>query len=282
MSVGFALGCPVRGTRGQRSSSSRTSLQLGLLEQLHVEVLPRTPFRASNVRWVDRLHMHYPFLGSRRIRSQLQDRGYFISRTKARRLMGLMGISAVYPKPRTSLQAPENKTYPYLLRNLTVTRPNQVWCADITYIPMGRGFAYLVAIMDWHSRAVLGWRISNTLDADFCVDALRDARAKAGCWPENMNTDQGSQFTGQDWIGELKEAGVRISMDGKGRWMDNVFIERLWRSLKYEDIYLREYLDLVHLEEGVEAWMSFYNHQRRHQSLDDRTPWAVWRGNLAA
>lgn len=196
--------------------------------------------------------------------------------------MRLMDLTAIYPKPRTSIKSKENVVYPYLLRNLAITRPNQVWCADITYIPMGRGFAYLVAIMDWHSRAVLGWRISNTMDADFCVEALMDAHAKAGCWPEIMNTDQGSQFTGDAWTGALKEAGVRISMDGKGRWMDNVFIERLWRSLKYEDIYLREYLDLAELHDGVFSWMHFYNHERYHQSLDNETPWSVWQAKLAA
>jgi len=231
---------------------------------------------------IDQLHLQRPFLGSRRICTYLKKRGHAIGRGKVRRMMRRMGIVAIYPKPRTSIKAPEHKVYPYLLRRMPVTKANQVWCTDITYIPMGRGFAYLIAIMDWHSRAVLSWRISNTMDTDFCVEALHAARANAGCWPEIMNTDQGSQFTSDIWIETLKTAKVRISMDGKGRWIDNVFIERLWRSLKYEDIYLREYLDLGHLHKGVEDWMTYYNHERQHQSLDDETPWSVWQGSLAA
>ena len=231
---------------------------------------------------IDQLHLLRPFFGSRRMCTHFRKRGHQIGRGKVRRLMQEMGVVAIYPKPRTSLKAADHKVYPYLLRHLKVTRPNQVWCADITYIPMRRGFAYLIAIMDWHSRAILSWRISNTMDTDFCVEALHDARAHAGCWPEIMNTDQGSQFTSDAWTEVLKGAGVRISMDGKGRWMDNVFIERLWRSLKYEDIYLREYLDLEHLQKGVQSWMHFYNHERCHQSLNDETPWSVWQGGLAA
>jgi putative transposase len=231
---------------------------------------------------IDQLHLLRPFFGSRSMCTHFQKRGHQIGRGKVRRLMREMGIVAIYPKPRTSVRTPEHKVYPYLLRRLKVNRPNQAWCADITYIPLGKGFAYLIAIMDWHSRAVLGWRISNTMDTDFCVEALRDARAKAGCWPEIMNTDQGSQFTSDAWTKALKDAEVRISMDGKGRWIDNVFIERLWRSLKYEDIYLREYLDLGHLQKGVASWMHFYNHERYHQSLNDETPWSVWQGGLAA
>ena len=229
-------------------------------------------------RAIDELHLRLPFYGSRRMAKALQSKGFVIGRGRTRRLMRPMGLVATYPKPRTSQKAPGHKIYPYLLRSLEVTEPNHVWCADITYIPMGRGFAYLVAIMDWKSRAVLSWKISNTLDTDFCVEALRDARRVAGTWPEIMNTDQGCQFTSQAWTSELLGAGVRISMDGKGRWLDNVFVERLWRSLKYEDIYLHEYLDLVHLEGGVTWWMNFYNHERGHQSLDYKTPWAVWQG----
>ncbi len=166
--------------------------------------------------------------------------------------------------------------YLYLLIILKFDRPNQWWCSDITYIPMRRGFAYLVVIMDWNSRAVLGWRISNTLDTDFCLRALEDARAAAGCWPEIMNTDQGCQYTSKAWTGALKAAGVRISMDGKRRWIDNVMVERLGRSLKYEDIYLREYIDVVHLEAGVAAWIDFYNYERPHQAHGYRTPWSIW------
>lgn len=225
---------------------------------------------------IDKLHLVRPYYGSRRIWKDLRARGYEVGRGRIRRLMRRMGIVATYPKPRTSLKSPENKVYPYLLRDLDIDRPNQVWCSDITYLPMRRGFAYLVVVMDWHSRAVLGWRISNTLDTEFCLQALRDARAVAGCWPEIMNTDQGCQYTSKAWTGMLEDAGVKVSMDGKRRWVDNVFVERLWRSLKYEDIYLREYLDLVHLEDGVGQWLAFYNHERRHQALDYEPPWSVW------
>ncbi len=227
-------------------------------------------------RAIDELHLVRPYYGSRRIWKELRARRFDVGRGRIRRLMRRMGVVATYPKPRTSQIAPENKVYPYLLRDVEVSRPNHVWCSDITYIPMRRGFAYLVVIMDWNSRAVLGWKISNTLDTDFCLRALEDARAAAGCWPEIMNTDQGCQYTSKAWTDMLHQAGIKISMDGKRRWIDNVFVERLWRSLKYEDIYLREYLDLVSLEEGVGSWLNFYNHERRHQALDYRTPWQVW------
>jgi len=225
---------------------------------------------------IDKLHVKHPYFGSRRMAKALQALDYEIGRGRARRLMRKMGTVAIYPKPRTSIKSPENKVYPYLLRDLKVERPNQVWCSDITYIPMRRGFAYLVAIMDWKSRAVLGWSISNTLDTNFCIEALEMARETAGCWPEIMNTDQGCQYTSSAWTKTLKDADVKISMDGKRRWIDNVFIERFWRSLKYEDIYLREYLDLVELEAGVGTWIDFYNLERQHQSLDYMTPWQVW------
>jgi len=226
-------------------------------------------------REIDKLYLVRPFYGARRISAELRSRGFEIGRVRCRRLMKCMGLEAIYPKPRTSVKSPENKVYPYLLRTLEIERPNQVWCSDITYIPMKRGFGYLVVIMDWHSRAVLGWRISNTLDTDFCLRALEDAYETTGCWPEIMNTDQGCQYTSEAWTGAMKNADVQISMDGKRRWIDNVMVERLWRSLKYEDIYLREYLDLNQLEQGVSVWIEFYNHERRHQSLDDETPWAV-------
>ena len=227
-------------------------------------------------REIDKLYLSRPFYGARRISKELQSRGFNIGRGRCRRLMRRMGLEAIYPKPRTSLKAPENRVYPYLLRNLEIERPNQVWCSDITYIPMKRGFAYLVVVMDWYSRAVLGWRISNTLDSDFCLGALNDAYKTTGCWPEIMNTDQGCQYTSDAWTKALKDVDVEISMDGKRRWIDNVMVERLWRSLKYEDIYLREYRDLIQLDRGVSAWMEFYNHERRHQSLEDETPWAVF------
>ncbi|MDP6368686.1 MAG: IS3 family transposase, partial [Planctomycetota bacterium] len=231
---------------------------------------------------IDKLHLAHPYYGSRRVSKHLQAKGRVPSRGRARRLMRCMNLTAIYPKPRTSLRAPEHRVYPYLLRDLKITRPNQVWCSDITYIPMRRGFAYLVAIMDWHSRAVLGWSISNTLGADSCLEALEAARKSAGCWPEIMNTDQGCQYTSEAWTSRLKDADVKISMDGKRCWIDNVLIERLWRSLKYEDIYLREYTDLVSLEAGVGRWMSFYNHERLHQALAYKTPWQVWKANRPA
>ena len=186
------------------------------------------------------------------------------------------GIAALGPKPKTSKPAPGHRIYPYLLRNLAIERANHVWAADITYIPIGRGFLYLVAIIDWASRAVLAWRLSNTMDVSFCLAALEEARAKFGK-PEIFNTDQGSQFTSAAFTGALAEAGVAISMDGRGRWMDNVFIERLWRSLKYEDVYLKGYADGGEAARGIAAWIAFYNERRPHQALADRTPMAVWR-----
>lgn len=227
-------------------------------------------------RTIDELHLEHPVFGSRRLVVMLDRRGIQASRGRVRNAMRVMGISATYRKPRTSTKSPENPVYPYLLRGLPIDRANQVWCSDITYIPMPRGFAYLTVVMDWHSRAVLSWRISNTLDSSFCVDALQDAHRVAGTWPEIMNTDQGCQYTSQPWTTTLHDAGVRISMDGRGRWIDNVMVERLWRSLKYEDVYLRAYGDLVQLETGLERWISHYNHERPHQSLGWRTPMEVW------
>jgi len=264
--------------RGHPQLSMR--LQSGLLNVNRNRLATQTP-RVSeddlNVcREIDKIHLARPFYGSRRMAFELRQKGIEIGRGRVRRLMRLVGIVATYPKPRTSLKAPEHKVYPYLLRDLEIERPNQVWCSDITYIPMRRGFAYLVVIMDWHSRAVLSRRISNTLDTAFCVEALLEARAVAGAWPEIMNTDQGSQYTSKAWIDVLKDARVQISMDGKRRWIDNVMVERLWRSLKYEDIYLREYIDIVHLEAGVGAWIDFYNHLRPHQTHDYKTPWSIW------
>jgi putative transposase len=190
--------------------------------------------------------------------------------------MRKMGIAALGPKPNTSKPQPGHKIFPYLLRNMTIDRPNQVWAADITYIPIGRGFLYLVAIMDWASRAVLAWRLSNTMDVSFCVSALEEALARFGT-PEIFNTDQGSQFTSAAFTGTLAKAGIKISMDGRGRWMDNVFIERLWRSLKYEDIYLKGYADGREARAGIAQWIAFYNTRRPHQALGNRTPMAVWR-----
>ena len=235
------------------------------------------PARAANdndlglMRRIDELFTQWPFLGSRRVALMLRDEGQTINRKRVQRLMRQMGIAALGPKPRTSKPAPGHKIYPYLLRDLVIDRPNQVWAADITYIPIGRGFLYLVAIMDWASRAVLSWRLSNTMDDSFCVEALEEALARFGK-PEIFNTDQGSQFTGGDFTGVLRKAEIRISMDGRGRWMDNVFIERLWRSLKYEDIYLKGYADGREAKAGIAQWVAFY--QRTTSAYGARQPHA--------
>src|SRR6266853_5785477 len=231
------------------------------------------------MRRIDELFTQFPFLGSRRLALMLGEQGLPINRKRMQRLMRQMGIAALGPKPRTTKPAPGHKVYPYLLRGLTIDRPNQVWAADITYLPIGRGFLYVVAIMDWASRAVLAWRLSNTMDSSFCVEALDEALARFGV-PEIFNTDQGSQFTSAAFTGVLAAAGVRISMDGRGRWMDNVFIERLWRSMKYEDIYLKGYADGREARDGIGAWIAFYNTRRPHQALANRTPMAAWRDGV--
>ena len=227
-------------------------------------------------RRLDALFTRWPFLGSRRMVALLRADGQVVNRKRVVRLMRRMGIAALGPKPRTTKPAPGHRIFPYLLRGLAIDRPNQVWAADITYIPIGRGFLYLVAIIDWASRAVLAWRLSNTMDTAFCLAALEDALGRFGV-PEIFNTDQGSQFTSAAFTGRLAAAGIGISMDGRGRWMDNVFIERLWRSLKYEDIYLKGYADGREARAGIADWMTFYNELRPHQALDNRTPMAVWR-----
>ncbi len=224
------------------------------------------------MRRIDEIHLKLPFYGSRKIRDLLQREGRKVNRKKIQRLMRLMGISALYArKRRTSEPAEGHRIYPYLLRDLTIERPNQVWAADICYIPMARGFLYLVAIMDWASRKVLSWRVSNTLDTHFCVDALQEALSRYAT-PEIFNTDQGAQFTSEAFTGVLKDAGVRISMDGRGRWIDNVFIERLWRSLKYEEIYLKAYESVAEAIRAIGAYFEFYNEERPHQSLGRLTP----------
>ena len=220
------------------------------------------------MRLLDELHLKYPFMGSRRLRDALFDEhGMRVNRKKVQRLMRLMGIQALYPKKRTSAPGRGHKIYPYLLKDLAIERANQVWCADITYLPMARGFAYLVAIMDWHSRKVLSWRLSNTMDVGFCKEALEEAISRYGS-PEIFNTDQGSQFTSEAFTDVLKAHHIRISMDGKGRWMDNVFIERLWRSVKYEEVYLKAYEDLHGARASLQQYFDFYNQRRRHQTLD--------------
>ena len=230
-------------------------------------------------RRIDELFTRWPFLGSRRMTAMLRTEGQAVNRKRVQRLMRRMGIAALGPKPRTTKPAPGHTIHPYLLRDITVDRINQVWAADITYIPIGRGFLYLVAIMDWASRAVLAWRLSNSMDVSSCVSALEEALARFGR-PEIFNTDQGSQFTSAAFTGVLAGAGIRISMDGRGRWMDNVFIERLWRSLKHEDIYLKGYADGHEAKAGIAEWIGFYNNRRPHQALDNRTPMAVWRDGV--
>lgn len=227
---------------------------------------------------IDRVFTKYPFFGSRQIAAYLRRDGIAVGRHRVRRLMAKMGLEAIYKRPRTSQPHPQHPVYPYLLRKMVIDRPNQVWCADITFIPVKHGFLYLVAIMDWATRKVLSWRLSNTMHADFCVEALKEAVAKFGP-PEIMNTDQGSQFTGSAWITTLTEAGVRISMDGRGRCMDNIFIERLWRSLKQEAVYLEEIADGFQARRVISNWMTFYNTERPHSSLERKTPReAYWHG----
>jgi putative transposase len=231
------------------------------------------------MRQIDEIHLAFPFYGSRKIRDELWARKYNVGRDRVRRLMRLMGIEALYVKPRLSLPHPEHMKYPYLLRGLEINRANQVWTTDITYIPMAKGFCYLVAIMDWASRMVLSWRLSNTMDSAFCVDALEEAIARYGC-PEIFNTDQGSQFTAETFTDALKSRSIAISMDGKGRWMDNVFIERLWRSVKYEDIYLKAYNSMAETKKGLAAYFTFYNEKRWHQNFDRKTPAMVYFDSL--
>jgi putative transposase len=232
------------------------------------------------MRRLDELYTAWPFLGSRRLMALLRAEGHVINRKRVQRLMRVMGIAALGPKPRTTKPMPGHRIYPYLLRGLAIERANQVWAADITYIPLGRGFLYLVAIMDWASRAVLAWRLSNTMDGSFCLAALEEALARFGV-PEICNTDQGSQFTSAAFTSVLEAHGVAISMDGRGRWLDNVMIERLWRSLKYEEVYLKDYADGREARAGIAAWIGFYNGRRPHQALGDRTPMQVWRAGAA-
>lgn len=224
---------------------------------------------------IDRIYTDYPVYGVRRIDHALREQGYVINHKRVHRLMQQMGLQAIYPKRRLSVPDPQHRIYPYLLRGLTVDRPNHVWASDITYLPLVGGFVYLVAVMDWYSRYVLAWRLSNTLDTRFCVDALEDALTNYPS-PEIYNTDQGSQFTSTAFVGRVEEAGIRISMDGRGRALDNVFIERLWRSLKYEDVYLKDYATVLHLEEGIDRYFTWYNCRRPHQSFNYQTPAHVY------
>ena len=230
------------------------------------------------MRILDELHLKWPFYGARKLTLELRDQGYDVGRRHVRTLMRRMGMETIYRKPRTSIPAPLSAVYPYLLTGLKIERPNHVWAADITYLPMAHGFQYLVVIIDVGSRKTLSWRVSNTMTPDFCVEALQEALRKYGK-PEIFNTDQGSQFTSGEWIDTLKAAtGVQISMDGKGRWIDNVFIERLWRSVKYENVYLRAYENGTQLRRGLAEYFDFYNTRRIHQALDYQTPDDVYYG----
>jgi putative transposase len=231
------------------------------------------------MRRIDEVHLKHPFYGSRRIRDWLEDQGRQVNRKKLQRLMRQMGLVALYPRRKTSQPGAGHTIYPYRLRGLAIDRVNQVWAADICYLPMAQGFLYLVAVMDWHSRRVLAWRLSNTLDCHFCVEALEEALSRYGT-PEIFNTDQGAQFTAAAFTEVLKAAGVTISMDGKGRWVDNVFVERLWRSVKYEEVYLKAYENARQAQAGLDRYFRFYNGERRHQALGRRTPDDVYFSGL--
>ncbi len=231
------------------------------------------------MRRLDELHLKLPFYGSRRMQFELNKEGRAINRKHVQRLMRVMGLVALVPRPGTSKPAPGHKIYPYLLRKMTITEPNHVWAADITYIPMERGFLYLVAVIDWASRAVLAWRLSNTMDTRLCIEALDEALARYGK-PKIFNSDQGSQFTSEAFTGRLIPAGVEISMDGRGRFLDNIFIERLWRSIKYEEVHLKAYADGREARAGIGLWMKFYNEERPHQAMNNQMPMAVWRAGM--
>lgn len=253
-------------------------------ELLHVsrsgfyyEPEPTSPEELALMRRIDEIHLKYPFYGSRKLSDALRKEGREANRKRIQRLMRVMGLEAMVPKPKTSEPHPEHVTYPYLLRGLVISRVNQVWATDITYIPMKAGFVYLVAIIDWYSRRVLSWRVSNTLDTTFCVDALEEALERFG-QPEIFNSDQGSQFTADDFTKVLRARGVKISMDGKGRCLDNVFVERLWRSLKYEEVYLHAYDDAAEARAGIGRYIAFYNDERAHQALGYQTPAAFYAG----
>ena len=245
----------------------------------YYEPLPVSEADLMLMRRIDELHLRWPFLGSRRLRDLLQTEGFPVGRKHVAALMRKMGIATLYRKPRTSTpgSGPAHRIYPYLLRNLVIDTPNQVWATDITYIPMAKGFVYLVAIMDWASRKVLAWRTSNTLTTDFCVEALQEALTKYGT-PQFFNTDQGAQFTSDDFTSVLQSRGIKISMDGRGRWMDNVFVERLWRSVKYENVYLHAYGSIAEAKREIGIYFEFYNRTRPHQGLERLTPDAVYFG----
>lgn len=275
-------------------SEKRVCIQAGtpglsIVRQCELLTLPKSSYyrpvyEPSNVsqeelelmRLIDEEYMRHPFYGSRKIRIHLKRLGYGVNRKRVQRLMRRMGIQSLAPKPNTSSPRKNHKIYPYLLKGMDINCPNMVWCSDITYIRLSGGFVYLTAVMDWHSRYVLSWEISVTMDDDFCVNALKSAIRQYGR-PDIFNTDQGSQYTGKAFTGVLQENDIKISMDGKGRAMDNIFIERLWRSVKYEEIYLNEYQNVKDLIVALKKYFDFYNFERTHQSLDDQMPIEVYR-----
>jgi putative transposase len=238
-----------------------------------------TPENLELMRLIDEEYTRHPFYGSRKMRDWLLRQGYAVNRKRVRRLMRKMGLVSVAPKPNTSRPAPAHKIYPYLLRGLLIERPDQVWCADITYIRLAHGFVYLTAVMDWYSRYVLAWEVSVTMEEEFCVSALESALRRHGR-PQIFNTDQGSQFTGETFTCVLKDAQVDVSMDGKGRAMDNIMVERLWRSVKYEEVYLKDYESVTELVAALRAYFEFYNHERPHQSHGGATPAEIYRGEV--
>lgn len=244
---------------------------------IYYQPRPVEPTDLELMHRMDRLHLDYPFAGARMLMSILKREGHVVGRRHTRTLMKKMGIHALYRKPSTSRRHPAHPVYPYLLKSLKIERPNQVWAADITYIPMKRGFVYLCVVMDWASRRVLSWRLSNTLSTDFCIEAAQEAFGRYGT-PEIFNTDQGSQFTSLEFTELLKEKGVAISMDGKGCWRDNVFVERLWRSIKYEEVYLHAYDSVSEARKGLDRYLAFYNQIRPHSTLDGSTPDRVYFG----
>jgi putative transposase len=249
---------------------------LGLTRSsLYYEPAGETADNLRLMRRIDREYTAHPFYGSRRMTAWLVGQGEAVNRKRVQRLMRLMGLEAIYPKPRLSVAGKGHKVYPYLLRGVTIERPDHVWSADITYVPLVSGFMYLAAVIDWYSRYVIAWRLSNTLEGSFCLDLLDDALRRGR--PEVFNTDQGVQFTAEAWTSRLVSAGVAVSMDGRGRCLDNVFVERLWRSVKYEDIYLCGYSTVPELRGGLGRYFPFYNEERRHQALDYRTPAEVYR-----
>jgi putative transposase len=266
--------------RNHKLPLTRQAEVLGLSRSsLYYRPRPVSEAELAIMRRIDELHLELPFAGSRMLRDLLRGEGFEIGRGRVTTLMRKMGIEALYRRPNTSKPAPGHKIYPYLLRNLAIERANQVWAMDITYIPMARGFVYLAVVLDWWSRRVLSWRVSITMEADFCIDAVEEALAKYGK-PEIFNTDQGSQFTGASFTGLLRTHGIAISMDGKGAWRDNVFVERLWRSVKYEEVYLRAYDDVGEARASISRYLEFYNTRRPHSSLGRRTPDQAYFDNL--